>query len=80
MSIRSCRIISCKNKTSSSYSIGFPNGSNIGSTVKCRGETHRYTVHLHQSSCRDTKLKDKRHIMSLGYKSICNIGSIRLIG
>ena len=24
-----------------------PDGSNIGSTVICRGQTHRYTVHLH---------------------------------
>ena len=34
-----------------------PHGSNnIGSTVKCRGETHRYAVHfLNKSLCRDTK-------------------------
>ena len=26
------------------YLNGFPNGSNNGSTVQCRGEAHRYTV------------------------------------
>ena len=25
---------------------GFPDGNNIGSTVQCRGEARRYTVHL----------------------------------
>ena len=25
----------------------FPDGSNVGSTVSCQGEPHRYTVHLH---------------------------------
>ena len=28
------------------YLTGFPNGSNLGSTVIYRGEAHRYTVHL----------------------------------
>ena len=32
-------------------------GSNIGPTVFCRGEAHRYTVQLHQSPCKDTKQK-----------------------
>ena len=40
-------IIGCKDKTSSWHLIGFPDGRNIGSTVSCRGETRRYTVHLH---------------------------------
>ena len=40
-------IIGCKDKTSSWHLIEFPDGSNIGSTVSCRGETHRYTVYLH---------------------------------
>ena len=39
-------IIGCKYKTSSRHLSGFPYyGSNIGSTVLCRGEDHRYTVH-----------------------------------
>ena len=29
------------------YLIGFLDGSNLGSTVECRGETHRYNVHLY---------------------------------
>ena len=33
----------CKDKTSSWHLNGFPDGSNIGSTVKCREETQRYT-------------------------------------
>ena len=37
----------CKYKTPSWYINGFPDGNNIGSTVLCRGEAHRYTVHLH---------------------------------
>ena len=37
--------IGCKDKVSSWHLIDFPNGSNIGSTVSCRGETQRYTVH-----------------------------------
>ena len=41
MSKRLGGVIGCKDKTS------FPDGSNIGSTVKYRGETHRYAVHLH---------------------------------
>ena len=36
-----------ENKTSSWHLIGFPYGSNIGSTVSCRGETHLYSVNLH---------------------------------
>ena len=37
-----------KYKTSSWHLTGFPYRSNIiGSTVKYRGEAHRYTVHLH---------------------------------
>ena len=56
---------------------GFLNGSNIGSTVSCRGETHRYTVHLlyinrHAGTPNKTKTKDT---MSLDYRSACNIGS-----
>ena len=50
-------IISCEDKTSSWHLNGFTCGSNIGSTVSCRGETHRYTVHLHLSPCKDTKQK-----------------------
>ena len=53
MSKRLGRNIGCKDKKSSWHSIGFPDGSSIGSTVLCRGETYRYTtVHLHQSPCR----------------------------
>ena len=37
-------IKSCKYKTSSWHLNGFPDGRNIGSTVLCRGEAHRYTV------------------------------------
>ena len=36
-------IIGCKDKTSSWNLNGFPDGSNIGSTVSYRGEAHRYT-------------------------------------
>ena len=62
MSKRFGGITGCKNKTSSWRLIGFPDGGIIGSTVLCRGETHRYTVRLHQSPCRDTKQnKDKIH-------------------
>ena len=46
MSKRLDGIVGCKDKTSSWHLIGFPDGSNIGSTVSYRGETHRYTVHL----------------------------------
>ena len=47
MSKRLGGIISCsKHKNSSCHLIGFPNGSDIGSTVSCQGETHRYTVYL----------------------------------
>ena len=41
-----CYIIGCKDKTTTWYLNGFPDGSNLGSTVQCRGEAHRYTVHL----------------------------------
>ena len=47
MSKRLGGIIGCKYKASSWHLNGFPDGSNIRSTVKCRGETHRYAVHLH---------------------------------
>ena len=47
MSKRLGGIIGCRNKTSSWHLIGLPNGSNIGSTVSYRGETHRDNVHLH---------------------------------
>ena len=33
--------IGYKYKASTWYLTGFPNGSNLGSTVQCRGETHR---------------------------------------
>ena len=58
MSKRLGEIEACKYKTSSWHLNGFPDGNNIGSTVKCRGEAHRYTVHL----CRDTRntLKTKQ--------------------
>ena len=48
-------IIGCKDKTSSWHLIGFPNGNNIGSTVSFWGDAHRYTVHLYQSPCSDTR-------------------------
>ena len=35
-----------KDKIFSWHLNGCPDGSKIGSTVKCRGEAHRYTVHL----------------------------------
>ena len=51
-----------EDKTSSWHLNGFPDGSNIESTVQYRGETHRYAIHLHLLPCRDTKqIKDKRH-------------------
>ena len=46
MSKRLGGIIDCKYKTSSWHLNGFPVGSNMGSTVLCRGEAHRYTVHF----------------------------------
>ena len=47
MSKRLGEIIGCKKyKTSSCRLNGFPDGSNIGSIVQYRGETHRYAVHL----------------------------------
>ena len=40
-------IIGCKYETSLLWYLNrFPDGSNSGSTVKYRGETHRYAVHL----------------------------------
>ena len=47
MSKRLGRIIGCKDTASSWHLIGFLDGSNIRSTVSWRGETRRYTVHLH---------------------------------
>ena len=47
MSKRLGGIKGCKYKTSSWHLNGFPDPNNIGSTVKCRGDAHRYTVHLH---------------------------------
>ena len=38
-------IIGCKAKTSLWHLNGFPDRSNIGSTVQYRGETHRYAVY-----------------------------------
>ena len=38
--------IGCKGKAFTWYLNGSPDGSKLGSTVKCRGEAHRYTVHL----------------------------------
>ena len=55
MSKRLGGMIGCKDKTSSWHLIGLPNSSNVESTVSCQGETHRDTVHLHQSPCRYTK-------------------------
>ena len=41
-------IVGCKDKNLfMAFLIRFPNGSNIGSTISYRGETHSYTVHLH---------------------------------
>ena len=39
--------IGCTDKASTWYLNGLPDGSNLGSTVSCRGESHRYAVHLH---------------------------------
>ena len=36
--------IGCKDNTYSWHLIGFPDGSDIGSTASCRGDTHRYSV------------------------------------
>ena len=58
MSKRLGGIVGCKDKTSSWHLIGFRDGTDIGSAVSCRGETHRRT----QSPRRDTKQnKNKRH-------------------
>ena len=52
-------IIGCKNKTSSWYLIGFPDdGSNMGSTVSCRGGPH---VVMYNHSPYYTKHKYKKH-------------------
>ena len=75
MSKRLDWIIGCEDKASLWDSIAFPDGSNIGSTIACRGETHRYSVHLinrHAGTPNKTKTKD---MMSLDYSSICNIAS-----
>ena len=45
--VKNCCFIGCKDKASSRHLNGFPDGSNLGSTVKCRGVIPRYTVHLH---------------------------------
>ena len=47
MSKRLGGIKGCKYKATTWYLTGFPTGGNLGSTVQCRGEAHRYTVHLH---------------------------------
>ena len=40
-------IIGCKDKKKSPWHLSlFPDGSNIGLTVQCREEAHRYTVTL----------------------------------
>ena len=68
--------IGCKDKTSSWDLIGFPNnGSSIGSKVKYRGQDYRYTVHLHQTPCRDTETEAKVQAGS-GYTvtRLCYIG------
>ena len=41
------RAFGIKDKTFTWHLNGFPDGSNFGSTVQCRGEAHRYSVHLH---------------------------------
>ena len=43
--------IGCRDKTSTWYLNGFhlngfPDGTNLGSTVQCGGKAHRYTVHV----------------------------------
>ena len=59
MSKRLGEVIGCKDKTSLWHSIGYLDGSNIGSTVSW-GEIHHHIVHFHESPCRDTKQnKDK---------------------
>ena len=50
-------------KTFSWHLNEFSDGSNVGSTGKYRGETHRYAVHLHKSPCRDTKQKQNKNIV-----------------
>ena len=63
------RIRGCKDKTSSRNLIGFPDGSNMGSRVSCRRETHRYTVHLHYWPCSDTKQNKTKETISVGVGS-----------
>ena len=76
MSKRLGGIIGCKDKASSWHLIGFPNGSNIGSTLSCWGETRiviRYTyINRHAGTPNKTKIKDT---VSTDYSSVCNVGS-----
>ena len=53
MSKRLGGIIGCQGKTSSCHLNGFPDGSNIGSTVQCRGEAHRCNVHSESTTALD---------------------------
>ena len=41
--------IGYKDKATTKYLNGFPEGSNLGSTVSCRGAAHSYTAHLCQN-------------------------------
>ena len=42
--IKGCKYETCKYESSLGHLKGFPDGNNIGSTVQCRGEAHRYIL------------------------------------
>ena len=66
-------IIGCKNKTSSWYLIGFPNGSDIGSTVSCPEKpTVILCTYINPHAGTPDKTKTK-YTMSPDYN--CYIGS-----
>ena len=50
-----CYIVGREDKPTTWYFNWFPDGGNLGSAVLCRGEAHRYTVHLYKSPYRATK-------------------------
>ena len=61
-------IIGCKDKTSSWYLIGFPDGSNIGSKVSCRRETY---INRHAG----TSKAETKNTISLGTAQFCYVRS-----
>ena len=76
MSKRLVGIIGCKDKTSSWHLIGFPDGSNIGSIVSCRGCARNILFHVFFSSkvfwvrCRRTKRKRDRGEVTVSVSDI----------